>query len=413
MAAAEVVVVGAGLAGLSAADWLADRGVSVTIMESDDAVGGRVRTDDVDGFQLDRGFQVLAPAYPEVRARLDVDALRLCAFTRGVRSVGNDRRMISLVDPRQQPSGLVDLVARSGLSPVDLLALGGLSLRDLCLPGRWIARGSERSTRTDLARRGLSAAAVERWIRPFLAGVFLEDGLTTSSRFFHHVWGSFARAAPAVPHDGMRALPQQIAHRLPEGTVQLSTRVIGLDGNEVRTNDGRDVRAAAIVVATDGSTAATLVPGLHEPRWNAVTTFYHRAEGVAAADRTITVDTAHRFLNTTALSEVAPSYAPAGQTLISTSVLGVPGNLSVAERRVREAIAQVWDTDTTVWQCVAAYPLARAVPAMPAPHPFRRAVRMRRGLYVCGDHRDTSSVQGALVSGRRAAEAVLADIGSS
>lgn len=408
----DVIVVGAGLAGLSAAEWLTARGVGVVVLEAGDEVGGRVRTDLVDEFRLDRGFQVLAPSYPEVRRRIDLAALRPRPFTPGTRLRRRDGRQVLLADPRQRPAAAFDLAARSGLSPADMLALGLLSVRDAMWPGRFVTGGPERSTRAELARRGLSAAAVDECLRPFLAGVFLEDELSTSGRFFHHVWRSFARAAPALPADGMGALPRQLAARLPADSLRLHTAVDAVEDDRVRSSDGQSRRAPAIVVATDGSTAARLLPGVREPAWKSVTTFYHRADRPPSADRTILVDAQRRILNTVVLSQVAPSYAPAGGNLVSTSVLGVPDDMDATERRVREHLAELYDADTRDWTLMAVYPIGRAQPAMPAPHPFRRPVRLRRGLYVCGDHRDTSSVQGALVSGRRAAEAVLEDVGA-
>ncbi|MGJ7906655.1 NAD(P)/FAD-dependent oxidoreductase [Actinopolyspora sp. H202] len=405
----EVIVVGAGLAGLSAAEQLVSRGVEVLMLEAADEPGGRVRTDEVDGFRLDRGFQVLAPAYPEVRNRVDVRALEPQRFSRGIRHVRRDGRVVRLADPRTDPAGIGELV-RSGLSVGDGMVLGLFTARDALLPGRHITAAPERSTRVDLARRGLSTRTVEELFRPFLSGIFLEDELATSSRFFHHVWRCFARAAPVLPRTGMAALPRQLAARLPPASIRYDQPVAEVDPGKVRLRDGATVSGRAVVVATDASTAGELLPGLRVPAWNAVTTFYHRARHSPVGGGTIVTDARRAVLNTTVLSDVAPSYTPDGSSLISTSVLGAVPDPRGVEPEIREHLARLFGSGTREWEWLATYPLPRALPAMPAPHPFRRRVRLHAGLYVCGDHRDTSSIQGALVSGRRAAEAVLADL---
>ncbi|SFE66230.1 Phytoene dehydrogenase-related protein [Actinopolyspora alba] len=407
--ASEVIVVGAGLAGLSAAERLVSRGVRVLVLEAAEEPGGRVRTDEVDGFRLDRGFQVLAPAYPEVRNRVDVPALEPRRFTRGIRHIRRDGRVVRLADPRTDPAGIGELV-RGGLPIPDAAALGLFTARDALLPGRHLTAAPDRSTRVDLARRGLSTRTVEELFRPFLSGVFLEDQLSTSSRFFHHVWRCFARAAPVLPRTGMAALPRQLATRLSPASIRYEQPVAEVSPGRIRLRDGATMRGRAVVVATDASAAGELLPGLRVPAWNAVTTFYHRARHSPVRGGTIVTDARRAVLNTTVLSDVAPSYSPDGSSLISTSVLGAVPDPHAVEPEVREHLARLFGSGTREWQWLATYPIPRALPAMPAPHPFRRRVRLRDGLYVCGDHRDTSSIQGALVSGRRAAEAVLADL---
>lgn len=405
----DVVVVGAGLAGLSAAESLSARGMDVALLEGDDDVGGRVRTDVVDGFLLDRGFQVLSPAYPEVVRQVDLAALRPFPFLRGVHLNTGGRDHL-LAGPRESPLALPYLLRTSAMSITDVAMLAALSARDLAVTTRSVVAGRARTTRAELARWGLSAGFVDSVMKPFLAGVFLEDRLVTSSRFFHLVWRCFCRAAPVLPAEGMGALPRQLAARLPRGSVRCGARVSEVDGGGVRLDSGERVRARAVVVATDGTTAAQLVPVVREPQWNAVTTFYHRVDRAPRRSRALTLDPTRRILNTVVLSEVAPSYSPDSTALVGTSVLGVPADLSAAERGARERLGSLYGTSTRDWEFLASAAIERAVPAMPAKHPLRRTVRIQRGLYVCGDHRDTSSIQGALFSGHRAAAAVVEDL---
>lgn len=398
----DVVVVGGGLAGLSAARRLHRAGTEVTVLEAGDDVGGRVRTDVVDGFRLDRGFQVLLPAYPALRRLADVGALRPRPFTRGtIAMTGSGRRWLAA-----PWHGLPAVRGAGGFvagRPADSARMAALAARDVLKAAR---ADNGRSTAEELQRWGLTRSTVEEVLRPFLAGVFLDPALATSGRMFHLIWRSFLRGGGALPAEGMQALPRQLAAGLP---VRTGVEVSEVTEDGVRTRDGEDVPARAVVVATDGDTAARLLPGIEAPAWHAVTTFYYRADVSPLRSPTLLVDGLDELLvNTAVLSEVAEGYAPAGAALISASV---PDRADPdLEPRVRQRLARIYDTDTRGWELLKTYAIPKALPVFGPGAPLRRPVRAGPGRYVCGDHRDTPSVQGALVSGRRAAAAVLADL---
>jgi hypothetical protein len=309
-----------------------------------------------------------------------------------------------LADPRTGPSAWQGAVAQRVLGVGDLLALAAVSARDWLGPDRAIMDSVDRATASELKRWRLSDRAVDSVLRPFLSGVFLESELTTSSRFFHLVWRSFARGGAALPAEGMAALPRQLASRLPEGAVRLDVEVVRVHDHGVELAGGERVAADAVVVATDGSVAARLVPGLREPEWNGVTTWYFRPPEPPLRDPTLLVDGDRGLVvNTAVISEVVPSGGP----LVQASVL----DDSAGEADVRAEVGKLYGVNAGSWDLLARYSIPRALPAMPAPHGFRSPVRAGGRRYVCGDHRDTSSIQGALVSGHRAAEAVLADLG--
>ena len=206
----------------------------------------------------------------------------------------------------------------------------------------------------------------------------------------------------------MQAIPDQLAAGLPPGTVDYEATVTAVGDDTVTTADGRRIEAARVVVATDGSAAASLIPGVRPPEWNSVTTYFHATRSLDGAEPILLLDPDDALVvNSVPLSAASPDYAPPGATLVATSVLGVPDDSAAVERHVRKRLATLYGT--TEWDLIRTYPIRRAVPAMPAPHPLVRRVRLGRGRYVCGDHRDTSSTQGALASGRRVADAVLAD----
>ncbi|OQO95078.1 oxidoreductase [Saccharomonospora piscinae] len=406
----QVSVIGAGLAGLAAATHLAEAGVGVRVLERAEAPGGRVRTDHVDGFRLDRGFQVLLPAYPEFRRLVRPARLGLRGFTRGA-LVRDDGGMRLLAGPWHGPRAVQDVARFVREHPGDVLALARLALRDAVLPASALRRAPEHTVGHDLRER-CGTETVETLLRPFVAGVFLDPGLGTSARLFHLIWRSFVLGGAAVPELGMQALPQLLADRLPPGTVETGQEVAGLGEHEVRLTSGETVSADAVVVATDGTTAARLLPDIEPPAWHAVTTWYYRTERPPLSAPTLALDgTGDLPLNSLVNSQAAPTYAPQGTSLVQASVPGIADSAGSLEPAVRERLAVLYDTDTRDWGLLATYPIEHALPVLGPDTPLSRPVRVRRGRYVCGDHRDTPSIQGALVSGRRAAQAVLADLG--
>ncbi|WP_410663953.1 NAD(P)/FAD-dependent oxidoreductase [Amycolatopsis sp. lyj-84] len=406
--ASDVIVVGAGLAGLSAATRLHRTGVRVIVLEADDDVGGRVRTDEVDGFRLDRGFQVLLPAYPAVRRLITEDDLQLRKFTRGtIATLPDGHRW--LAGPWHGLPAIRGLAQFAMHHPGDALRMTRLVLRDALAPNSVVRKDAQRTTAEEFMHWGLSASTIEEVLRPFLAGVFLDPALNTSSRLFHLLWRSFLRGGGALPAHGMQTLPRSLAAGLPTETIRTGIAVGEVTDGGVRTSSGEHLTANAVIVATDGDAASRLLPGIEAPEWHAVTTFYYRADTAPLRSPTLLLDgTTDLLLHTAVISEIAPEYAPEGSSLIAASV---PGRSEVhLEARVRERLTRIYRTDTSEWELLHAYAVPRALPVFPAGAPLRRPVRVSDGRYVCGDHRDTPSIQGALVSGQRAARAVLADL---
>ena len=400
------VVIGAGVAGLACAADLAAAGAAVTVLESGDAVGGRMRTDTTAaGFRLDRGFQVFNTSYPQVRRRLDLRPLRLRPFTPGVLLHTPEGR-VRFADPTRQPGQLADVLRGRLAGPAGLAALTLLSARDMLAPARLIKRGRDESTLAALAAAGIPAELTELLFRPFLAGVFGEDQLETSSRFFHLVWRSMLRGTLCLPRRGIQAVPEQLATALPAGAVRLGSPAASLTGAGVLLADGSELPADAVVVATGAAAAAGLLPGLSVPATRTLTTYYHAAPASPLAEPTLLVDTGRIVLNSCVLTEVVRGYGADGRALISTSALG--RGPAGGEPAVRARLAELYRADTAGWEHLASYTVEGALPAMPAPHPLSQPARVGPGRYVCGDHRATGSVQGALASGARAAREVLA-----
>ncbi|GAA4921178.1 phytoene dehydrogenase-like protein [Actinomycetospora succinea] len=405
--AVDVVVVGAGLAGLRAAQTVARAGRSVVVCEAGDGVGGRVRTDVVDGFLVDRGFQILNTSYPALRAAVDLDALDLRRFVPGAAVRDGDGRLHRLADPRRVPTWAPRTALDGLLGPGDKARIGALTLRALTVPPKRQARAPERSTADELARWGLGGAPTETFLRPFLAGVLGDRDLGTSSRVFSLFWRSFARGDLTLPSRGIGAVTAQLAARLPTGTVLLDTPAEQVTPGAVRTPRGT-VRAGAVIVATEGTSAASLLAGrVPPPRTFALTTHFHVTADPPTRQALLHLDgTGGPVVNTMVLTAAAPSYSPDHRHLVASTVLGAEPLRDVA---LRAELTRIWGTPVGAWDELTTVRVPHALPAAvpPTPAGLRRAVDVGDGLFVAGDHRDTPSVQGALVSGRRTAQEAL------
>lgn len=416
---ADVVIIGAGIAGLSAAHLLTSAGVSVSVLEADPRVGGRMTTEDVDGFRLDHIGPLLSTSYPELRTAPGLEGLLLRNFAPGV-LVHSEGRQYRTGDARQVRSARGAFKAARALAsaprppmggPIDQARLGAALARLATTPAARILARPERTALASLSTRGLPSRTVNGFLRPLLAALLSDPGLTTSSRCADLALRSYARGRLCVPSGGSAALPELLAASLPPGTVRTGVHVTAADITSVRTKEHGELGCRSLLLATGASAAAELLPGLRVPPFHPVTVLHHTAPAPppAGASLLLDADRSGPVAHTCVMSEVDPSRAPHGRTLITSTVLGTPP--PDLDRSVRTHLAALYGTPTDHWELLAAHHDPEAVPAMPPPHDLRRPVRLLAGLYVCGDHRDTSTVQGALFSGRRAAHAILGDLG--
>ncbi|MFD5451284.1 NAD(P)/FAD-dependent oxidoreductase [Streptomyces sp. NPDC127100] len=444
---ADVVVVGAGIAGLAAAHRLTSAGVTTTVLEAAHGVGGRMATEKVDGFRLDRIGQLLSTAYPELRLVPGLDGLALLPFAPGVllhsegrhhragapagtrgargalhtvralagapRSVSAPRRVIpaSRVPGRPASAPRPRTGAPLGTA-VDQARLGAALTRLASTPVERLLARPELPAAQALAARGLPARTIDGFLRPLLAALLHDPDLTTSSRCADLALRAFASGRPVLPEGGAETVPELLARRLPPGTLHTGVRVTSVATNAVTTAEHGVIRCRAVLVATDARAAAELLPGLRVPDFHPVTVVHHTTDEPPATGASLLLDADRGgpVAHTAVVSHVDPSRAPAGRALVSSTVLGpVPSDVDAA---VRIHLARLYGTPTGRWETLAVHHTADAVPAMRPPHDPHRPVRLLAGLYVCGDHRDTSTVQGALHSAQRASAAILTDLGA-
>jgi len=410
----DVLVVGAGLAGLACARHLRRHDLTVQVLEASDRVGGRVRTDTVDEFRLDRGFQVLLTAYPQTQLELDYQALDLHPFYDGalVRYDGGFHR---IGDPFRHPSDVLQtLFTRIG-TPADKLRVARMRRH---LTRESIATIMERKERTTLevleGRWGFSSTMINRFFRPFFGGIFFDRALGASSRMFEFLFKMFAEGRTVLPAGGMDQIPKQMASRLPDEAVQLNTPVEAVEGQTVTLKGGGEMEAPAVVVATEAPEADRLVGDVTPVEGRSTVCVYYAAPESPLDDPILVLDGdgGGPLNNVVVPSDVAPGYAPNGKALVGAVVVGNPSESDdELERAVRNQLIDWFGLEAGGWSHLRTVRVPYALPDQSPPflqNP-EREVRRRSGLYVCGDHNRTGSLNGAIASGRTAARAVLQD----
>jgi len=406
----DVVVVGAGLAGLTCACDLTRAGISCQVVEASDGIGGRVRTDTVDGYRLDRGFQILLDAYPEVRRRLDLNALYVGRFEPGaVVRIGGAFHRVG--DPLRRPRDLPTTLAAPIGTLADKVRLARLVLDVRTHRVGELLRRPDGTTAQRLAAAGFSSRMIESFWRPLFAGIQLDPALEVSSRRFDVILRMLAVGGTGVPAEGMGAIPTQLAAGLPPGSVRLEAGVATVDSGGVVLLDGERFGAREVVVATDGPTAHQLLGGrVPDPGSRAAACCWFSAPSAPVAGARLMLDGEGTgpARNVAVMSEVAPTYAPPGRSLLAAAVPGPDALDPAVTERVQRQLARWFDSSLRDWEHLRTDVIPHGQPAQAPPFHPKRKVDLGEGVFVCGDHRDTASIQGAMFSGGRTATAVVA-----
>ncbi len=409
-----VIIIGGGLAGLACASRLHQAGIDFQLLEASSDVGGRARTDEVDGFLLDRGFQVLLTAYPEAKRLLDYEALKLARFSPGA-LIRRQGRFYRFADPWRSPRHAVATVLAPVGSFSDKLRVS--RLRAGVCRGKLedVFQRPETRTIDTLRGRGFSDSIIERFFRPFLGGVFLDRKLETSSRMFEFVFRMFATGAAALPAGGMGAMAQQIAEALPADSIRTAAAVDSLDETNVRLKSGEVLQTEQVVIACEAPAAAKLLGNPVPTPGRGVTCIYFAADNPPIKEPILVLngDGVGPINNLCVPSEVASSYAPPGKALISVTVLGVAGD--GIEDEVRSQLRDWFGAVVNAWRHLRTYRIPFALPAQtpPALSPVAKPARCGERRFCCGDYLDTASIQGAMSTGRRVAEELIALQGQS
>jgi hypothetical protein len=383
-----VIVCGAGWAGLNAARNLISSGFEVKVLEKSDRPGGRIKSDQVDGFTLDHGFQVVNPGYSELQETGVLDQVEITPFSKGLElrrgpetiRVGDFRRNL-----RYLPG---DLSRKSGslLEKLRFLKYLTSSASDVAFGDEMLAVGT----------------FYEETLKPFLAGVFLTNPDEISNRVARELIHWFITGMPGLVKGGV----QEISNALAAGLdIDYQIEVEELTSNTVRTSSGK-YQADAVILALDPDSSAKLT---HKsaPLMSAVVTWYFAAPQGDVMGRHLRVGGIGPLTNTVALSNIESSYAPSGATLIAATAL-----LAANEAQVRSHLSYLWQVEVKDWSLIAKYEIPRALAFHGPGQDLVSPARVETGIYLAGDWRNIPAQQGALLSGRLAATAIRDDLGA-
>ncbi len=396
-----IVIIGAGIAGLTCAKYLKDSGIEALILEASDAVGGRVRTDIVDEFKLDRGFQVFLTSYPEAEKLLNYKELQFKNLPSGARiRNGNDFFVM--------PNPLKDIwtAPQALFSPVGSL-FDKIKVLQLNADTRNAGEPSSKSGATTidfLQNFGFSETMINRFFKPFFRGVFLENDLKTNSNFFKFLYSQFAKGDVVVPENGMQAIPEQIASNLSPNQIRLNTKVQKIDGKTVYLENGETIEAEKIVLATDASSAAKLLGNDIKTEFNGTTCLYFASNSpikLSGEPYLIINSNANELISHVfVISDVVPNYAPAGKTLISVNLVG---NKEVSEENVQAELIK-WFGNNHDWRHLKTYKIPEALPQFFEKSATENNLKINDFTYRCGDYTAYPSLNAAMKTGREVAE---------
>lgn len=379
------VVVGAGLAGLNAAITLELAGHEVLLVEGSDRAGGRVATDVVDGFLLDRGFQLINANYPELKQLRVIDHIDFVEAPRAV-SISVEGKEIFLGDPRQHLSSALNGSTGSIKEKLGLISYLTKSPK------------SGVSVASQLKQLGKT---YDRALRPFLTGVFLTDPSEVEASVGKELIQSFVTGRPGLPANGAGALAAELSSRVTN--VKYDVRVEAVKDGYLKTSDGK-IKFDSLIIATDAITAAQLLDLEEVPPMVGCTTWYHVPDSLPSDHPYLLLDgmQAGPVVNSIVISNMVESYAPVGRALVSSTTIQ-----RASESEVRRHLAAMWGTSTQHWELLAKYEIPAALPLAQVGKRLANNVRIDKNIFVAGDWRETPSQNGALKSGRRAAETLI------
>lgn len=396
-----VVIVGAGPSGLACARTLLRREIPCRILEAGSRMGGRIVTDEVEGFRLDVGFQILLTSYPELPKFVNLDRLHLGSFRSGalIRRQGG---FALFPDPLREPWNLL----RTLLSPVgsffDKLRIARLGLH-LWMKKLHPQSGVPSQTSLQFLRdQGFSEKLLRQFFGPFFEGIFLDEKLETDSRLLCYLFERFSKGRASLPAGGMGRFSEELGREV-KHLVRFSSQVVGLEPGCVTLASGEKVASHTIVLATDGAAAYKLLG--NAPRaFHATHCAYFSAPSspLPTAHLALHPDRSSCIHNLCVPSDVAHGYAPAGQSLVSVTTVG---GRSVGVEELFSALRGWFGPQVNGWRHLRSYSLPEALPAFPAGSSCR-AAKLQDGLWQCGDQAGYPSLNSALETGRLVGEAL-------
>ena len=406
-----ITIIGAGLAGLTAAICLHRKGFKIQILEATDRVGGRVKTDLIDGYRLDRGFQVLLTEYTETKALLNYEKLNLKRFLPGA-TVLYDGGKFEIADPFRRPSALFSTLFAPVGSLKDKINTLFLKNKLLKISVSNIFKQPEIDTNSQLKKYGFSQKMVDLFYKPFFSGIFLENDLKTSSNMFDFVMKMFSEGDAAIPELGMEEIPKQLLAMLPENSVHYNIRVSKIENNKIICENGQTFETDKIIIATEATGFARDFIPKTKQNFQQVTNVYFQAN-LAPTKKAVVILNASKnkkwVNNLTVMTNVSGKYAPKGKVLISVSYNGIPEiNDDVLSENMKSELEVWYGNQVENWKMIKVYRINYALPNQEkiVNELSNSDIQINENLFMCGDHLMNGSINAAMKSGRLVAELI-------
>ena len=400
-------IIGGGISGLIAARVLEEHGLSATIIEASDRLGGRVKTDVVDGYSLDHGFQVLLTAYPAAKKYLDFDALELQEFLPGSAIFKNGKQKI-IGDPLRNLSLLLPTLF-SGIGTVnDKLKILALNRRLKKKSIQNIFAEKEQTTHAYLENIGFSEAIITDFFTPFFSGIFLENKLETSSRMFEFVYKMFGEGNAALPKDGIQAIPKQLFEKLKSTTYVFNTKVKSVENGSIKLESGETLKSNFTIIATQ---ASGLVSNLKNQAtlWKSCDTLYFEVAKREIKKPLIGLIAMHNALiNNIFYHTSLQTSATATKELLSVTVIDKQ-NLTNKQlvTEVQKELKELCNIDSCTF--IKQYNIPMALPNLQdiQYEMLPSETRLTETIFLAGDTQLNGSLNAAMIAGERAALEVI------
>lgn len=408
----DVTIVGAGLTGLACAKTLSEHGFSCTILESSDHTGGRVQTDQKDGFLLDHGFQVFLTGYPEAQRFLNYETLKLKPFFSGA-LVRVNQRLHTVADPRRHPWEALQSIFNPIGNMRDKWRILKLQRKTASLDFSEFCPPSSASMAETLRTMGISDEIILRFFRPFFGGVFSDRELHTSQSIFEFVFSMFSKGQTTLPANGMSAIPSQLASSLPPDTIRHQSTVRSVHNNQVELKSGERLGSRAVVIATEQAEANRLTHDRGQVSSQKSYCLYYAAKEppIKGPWLILNGDGLGPINHLSVISQVAPSYAPQDSALISVTVLDCKASLHALEQEVRQELFEWFGSIVKDWRHLQTYCTQHTCSKSPAKGSHIPLTHLPDSkVFLCGDYFHSPTHHGALLSGRKTAEAVIAHL---
>jgi phytoene dehydrogenase-like protein len=407
----KITIIGAGISGLTAAIYLHKKGFEIQILEASDRAGGRIKTDIVDGFRLDKGFQVLLTEYPETKALLDYEKLNLKRFLPGA-TVLYDGGEFEIADPFRRPSALLATIFAPVGSLKDKINTFLLKNKLVKISTTDVFKQPETDTVSQLKKYGFSPKMIARFYKPFFSGIFLENELKTSSNMFDFVMKMFSEGDAAIPELGMEEIPKQLVAMLPENSIIYDAKVSAIENNKITCENGQIFETDKIIIATEAIGFASNYISETKQNFHQVTNVYFEASLAPTKKAVVVLNAAtkRKFVNNlVVMTNVSNKYAPENKVLIAVSVNGIPDiDDETLAKNMKTELKTWYGNQVEDWKMLKTYRVNYALPNQEkvTNDLSDSEIKINENLFICGDHLMNGSINAAMKSGRLVAELI-------